>query len=72
MDSWSQQEGQAFISSGHESKHNLRRVIVEGLPQDVKKVGPEAWSTTLERLQVDMVEVWPANNCLSDIWLPIK
>ena len=45
---------------------------MEGLPQDVKKVGPEAWSTTLERLRADMVEVWPANNCLSDIRLPIE
>ena len=54
MDSWSQREGQAFVSSGREWKHNLRQVIVEGLPQDVKNVAPEAWSTTLERLRVDM------------------
>ena len=72
MDSWSQQEGRAFVSSGREWKHNLRRVIVEGLPQDVKKVAPEAWSTALERLRADMVDVWPANNCLADIQLPIE
>ena len=72
MDSWSRREGRAFVSSGHEWKHNLRRVIVEGLPRDVKRVVPEAWSTALERLRADMVEVWPANNCLSDIRLPIE
>ena len=72
MDSWSRREGRAFVSSGREWKHNLRRVIVEGLPRDVKRVAPEAWSTALERLRADMVEVWPANNCLSDIRLPIE
>ena len=72
MDSWSRWEGRALFSSGRKWKHNLRRVIVEGLPRYVKKVVPEAWSTALERLRVDMVEVWPANNCLSDIWLPIE
>lgn len=46
---------------------------MEGLPQQVEKVAPEAWSTALERLQADMVEVCPANNnCLSDIQLPIE
>ena len=55
-----------------EWKHFLKQDLVEGLPQKVEKVASSTWSTALERLKVDMAEVWPASNCLQDFQLPIE
>ena len=72
MDCWSHWECKAKVRLGHEWKHFLKQDLVEGLPQKVEKVASSTWSTTLERLKVDMAEVWPASNCLWDFWLPIE
>ena len=71
-DCWSHRERKAKVRSGREWKHFLKRDLVEGLPQKVEKVASSTWSTALERLKVDMAEVWPASNCLRDFQLPIE
>ena len=71
-DCWSCWEGRAKVHSGHKWKHSLNRDPVEGLLQKVEKIPSATWSTTLDKLKVDMAEVWPASNCLSDLWFPIE